>query len=61
MKKDSSTSQDYEAWMYRQMKSEKFTLNHVVSGSMLLYRQIHLNQFRQVSAALTAYEVVHLT
>jgi hypothetical protein len=43
--------------MYRQMKSEKFTLNHVVSGSMLLYRQIHLNQFRQVSAALTAYEV----
>jgi len=40
--------------MYRLMKSEKFTLGHVVSGSKLSYRQIQVTQFQQFSAALTA-------
>jgi hypothetical protein len=40
--------------MYRLMKSEKFTLDHVVSGSMSSYRQIQVSQFQQFSAALTA-------
>jgi len=42
--------------MYRLMKSEKCALDQVGSGSMLLYRQIQLNQFHRFSAALTACE-----
>jgi hypothetical protein len=45
--------------MYRMIKSKKFTLNHMVSGSMLSYRQIQQNQFRQFSAALTNCEVAN--
>jgi hypothetical protein len=45
--------------MYRQMKSEKFTLNHVVSRSMLSYRHIHLNQFWQFSSTSPACEVAN--
>ena len=40
--------------MYRLMKSEKLTFEHAVSGLMSAYRQIQVNQFRQLSAALTA-------
>ena len=45
--------------MFRLMKSEKFALDPVVSGSMSSYRQIQLNQFRQLSAALTACEAAN--
>ena len=45
--------------MYRLMKSEKFTLDHLVSGSMSSYRQIQLNHFPQLSTALTACEVAN--
>jgi hypothetical protein len=40
--------------MYRLMKSEKFTLDHLDSGSRSLYRQIQVSQFQRFSAALTA-------
>ena len=40
--------------MYRLMKPEKFTLDHVVSGFMSSYRQIQVSQFQQFSAAMTA-------
>jgi hypothetical protein len=45
--------------MYRLMKSEKFTFEHAVSGSMSSYRQILVNKFRQFSTALTACEVAN--
>jgi hypothetical protein len=60
MEKVPATSQYYEALMYRLIKSEKFTHNHEVSGSMLSYRQIQLNQFRQFSAAFTTCEVANV-
>lgn len=40
--------------MYRLMKSEKFILNHILSGSLSLYRQIQVNQFPQFSKAVDA-------
>lgn len=40
--------------MYRLMKSEKFILNHLLSGSLPLYRQIQINQFHQFRNAVDA-------
>ena len=45
--------------MYRLMKSEKFTLDHVVSGSMSSSRHIQVDQFQEFSTALTACEVAN--
>ncbi len=45
--------------MYRLMKFEKFTHDHVISGPMPLYRQIQLNQFRRFRAVLTACAVAN--
>lgn len=43
--------------MYRLMKSEKFHLHSVVSGTLSSYRQVQVHQFQQFGAALTACEV----
>ena len=60
MANDSATPHHVkDALMYRLMKSEKFTVDQVISGSMSSYRQIQLNQFRQLSAALTACEAAN--
>lgn len=40
--------------MYRLMKSEKLILNHILSGSLSLYRQIQIKQFPQLSKAVDA-------
>lgn len=45
--------------MYRLMKSEKFTLQHVISGSMSSYRQTEVEHFQQLDAALGACEVAN--
>lgn len=42
--------------MYRLMKSEKFTLDHTVSGPISSYRQSELKQFDRVYEALKACE-----
>ncbi len=47
--------------MYRLMKSEKFVLDHPLSGPMSLYRQLEVDQFRQFRAALTACEAANGT
>ncbi|MFC1603366.1 hypothetical protein ACFL3U_07340 [Pseudomonadota bacterium] len=59
MAMDAVTSHEKDALMYRLMKSEKFTLDHVVSGSNLLYRQTQVTQFLRFSAALTACEAAN--
>jgi len=41
------------------MKSEKFILDHVDSRPMSPYRQTQLNQFQQLSTALTACEAAN--
>lgn len=38
--------------MYRLMKSEKFTLSHLDSGSVSFYRQIQASKFQKLSDAL---------
>ena len=45
--------------MYRLMKSEKFTINHILSGSSSLYRQIQINQFFHFSKAVDACKVAN--
>jgi hypothetical protein len=40
--------------MYHLMKSEKFVLEHVVSGSISSYRQTEIDHFRRFNAALQA-------
>lgn len=42
--------------MFHLMKSEKFMLNHAVSGSMSTYRQTEVDHFLQLDAALEACE-----
>ena len=42
--------------MYRLMKSEKFTLNHVVSGYLSSYRQSEVNHFQKFRHAHEACE-----
>lgn len=45
--------------MYRLMKSEKYTLDHSVSGPMSSYLHIQLNQFPQLDAALVACQIAN--
>ena len=45
--------------MYRLMKSEKFTINHQISGRSRSYRQTEVNNFTQFSAALIACEAAN--
>jgi len=45
--------------VYRLMKSKKFPLDPVISGSKLSYRQIQVTRFLQFSAALTACEAAN--
>jgi hypothetical protein len=40
--------------MYRLMKSEKFTLEYLVAGSMSSYRQVQVGHFPHLRAALGA-------
>jgi hypothetical protein len=42
--------------MYRLMRSEKFTLNHLTAGLISFYRQTQVKHFRQFRAALGACE-----
>ena len=45
--------------MYRLMKSEKFTLDHPISGLMSSYRQTEMGNFEQFVAAHGACEVAN--
>jgi hypothetical protein len=45
-----------ETSMYRLMKSEKVTLDHVISGLMSSYRQTEVSHFPQFYAAYEACE-----
>lgn len=45
--------------MYRLMKSEKFTLDHLTSGLISFYRQTQVKHFRQFRSALGACEVAN--
>lgn len=42
--------------MYRLMKSDKFTLEHVTSGRLSSYRQTEVNHFRKFLRAHKACE-----
>jgi hypothetical protein len=45
--------------MYRLMKSQKYTLDHLVSGRMSSYRQFEVTHFQQVLEALGACEAAN--
>ena len=45
--------------MYLLMKSQKFTLDHLVSGLMSSYRQTEIGHFQKFRAALGACEVAN--
>ncbi len=45
--------------MYHLMKSEKFTLDHVISGPMSSYRHTAIRHFGKFRAALGACEVAN--
>ena len=45
--------------MYHLMKSEKFTLDHPISGLMSSYRQIEIDHFEQFPAAHDACEIAN--
>ena len=45
--------------MYHLMKSEQFTLDHVISGLLSTYRNTAVCHFRQFRAALGACEVAN--
>jgi hypothetical protein len=45
--------------MYRLMKSERFTLDHLTSGLMSFYRQTQVECFQQFRAALRACEAAN--
>ena len=45
--------------MYRLMRSEKFTLDHVVSGLMLSYRQTEIDHYEHFPAAHEACELAN--
>jgi hypothetical protein len=49
-------SSHQESIMYRLMKSEQFTLDHLTSGLMSFYRQTQVKHFRQFRRALCACE-----
>jgi len=45
--------------MYRLMKSEKFTVDHLTSGLISFYRQTCIECFQQLRVALGACEVAN--
>ena len=45
--------------MYRLMKSEKFTLDHLTSGLISFYRQTQVECFQQFRSALRACEIAN--
>lgn len=45
--------------MYRLMKSERYTLNHLVSGPVSSYRQSEVAHYQQAYKALKACEVAN--
>lgn len=45
--------------MYRLMKSEKFTLGHMASGSLPSYRQIQIKRFDKLNNALFACKIAN--
>lgn len=45
--------------MYRLMRSEKFTLDHVVSGLMSSYRQTEIGHYERFPAAHAACELAN--
>ena len=45
--------------MYRLMKSERYTLNHPVSGPLSSYRQSVVTHYRQADEALKACETAN--
>lgn len=45
--------------MYRLMKSQKFTLDHLTSGLISFYRQTQVKHFRQLRSALGACAAVN--
>jgi hypothetical protein len=45
--------------MYRLMKSEKFTLDHLTSGLISFYRQTQVKHCQQFRPALCACEVAN--
>ena len=51
-----TTAIEKESPMYRLMKSEKFTLDHLTSGLISFYRQTQEKHFRQLRSALGACE-----
>jgi hypothetical protein len=53
------TAIEKESPMYRLMKSEKFTLDHLTSGLISFYRQTQVKHFRQFRSAMGAYEVAN--
>ena len=47
--------------MYRLMKSQKITLDHMICGSMFSSRQIQVSQFRDFKKALAACTAANST
>ena len=45
--------------MYRLMRSEKLTLDHLVSGLLSSYRQTEIGHFQQFRAAHDACEIAN--
>ena len=45
--------------MYHLLKSEKFTIDHALSGLMSLYGQIEIDCFQQFNSALQACEAAN--
>jgi hypothetical protein len=54
-----SNASDKDLSMYRLMKSEKFTLDHLTSGLVSFYRQTQVKRFGRLRAALGACEVAN--
>ena len=54
-----SNSSDKDLSMYRLMKSEKFTLDHLTSGLVSFYRQTQVKRLGRLRAALGACEVAN--
>lgn len=45
--------------MYRLMKSEKITLDHIISGVMSMYRQTEVDHFQKFPPALEACQLAN--
>ena len=45
--------------MYRLMKSQKYTVDHAISGVMSSYRHTQVDHFRQFRPALAACEAAN--